>query len=46
MDSTTREHRGPITRDATGPSAAEAFVLIAIATILITTSRMPSTAAH
>jgi hypothetical protein len=36
MDSTTREHRGPITRDATGPSAAEAFVLIAIATILIT----------
>jgi roadblock/LC7 domain-containing protein len=36
MDSKTREHRGPITRDATGPSAAEAFVLIAIATILIT----------
>jgi hypothetical protein len=36
MDSTTREHRGLITRDATGPSAAEAFVLIAIATILVT----------
>lgn len=36
MDSTTRAHRGPITRDATGSSAAEAFVLIAIATILIT----------
>jgi hypothetical protein len=36
MDSRTREHRGPVTRDATGPSAAEAFVLIAIATILIT----------
>ncbi|MET0702420.1 MAG: hypothetical protein ABWY93_22425 [Mycobacterium sp.] len=36
MSSTTRAPRGPITRDATGSSAAEAFVLIAIATILIT----------
>lgn len=28
--------RGPITRNAVGPSAAEAFVIIAIATILLT----------
>lgn len=31
-----RSRRGPITRDATGAGAAEAFVLIAVATILLT----------
>jgi hypothetical protein len=36
MESTNRSTRGAITRSATGPSAAEAFVIIAIATILIT----------
>jgi hypothetical protein len=36
MDSHARRHRGPIIRSATGLSAAEAFVIIAIATILIT----------
>ncbi|MGB3485142.1 MAG: hypothetical protein WBB07_23365 [Mycobacterium sp.] len=32
----TRSRRGPVTRDATGAGAAEAFVLIAVATILLT----------
>lgn len=36
MEATNRRHRGAITRSAVGPSAAEAFVIIAIATILIT----------
>lgn len=36
MDSPARARRGLITRSATGPAAAEAFVIIAIATILIT----------
>jgi hypothetical protein len=36
METTSRSHRGAITRSAVGPSAAEAFVIIAIATILIT----------
>ncbi|WP_422747830.1 hypothetical protein ACN27E_07340 [Mycobacterium sp. WMMD1722] len=36
MDSVAHGRRGPITRDATGSANAEAFVLIAIATILIT----------
>lgn len=36
MDTTYRERRSAITRSAVGPSAAEAFVIIAIATILIT----------
>jgi hypothetical protein len=36
MDNKPRTRRGPITRSATGPSGAEAFVIIAIATILIT----------
>ncbi|MCK0175413.1 hypothetical protein [Mycolicibacterium sp. F2034L] len=36
MNSVAHGRRGPITRDATGSAAAEAFVLIAVATILIT----------
>ncbi|MDH6193597.1 hypothetical protein M2272_000218 [Mycobacterium frederiksbergense] len=36
MHSRTRTKRGLITRSAVGPTAAEAFVLIAIATILFT----------
>ena len=36
MTNPRRSHHGAITRDASGPSAAEAFVIIAIATILIT----------
>ncbi|MGE2713621.1 hypothetical protein ACQI4L_06170 [Mycolicibacterium litorale] len=36
MNTTRRIRRGVMTRDATGSSSAEAFVLIAIATILIT----------
>lgn len=36
MDNQARTQRGPVTRSATGPSAAEAFIIIAIATILIT----------
>ncbi|HEY5840589.1 MAG TPA: hypothetical protein VIU87_03820, partial [Mycobacterium sp.] len=36
MNTTRPLRRGPISRNAVGPSAAEAFVLIAIATILIT----------
>ena len=36
MHTTNRIRRGAITRSALGPSAAEAFVIIAIATILIT----------
>ncbi|MBO0676665.1 hypothetical protein JRC04_04200 [Mycolicibacterium sp. S2-37] len=36
MDSVQHGRRGPITRDATGSAAAEGFVLIAIAAILIT----------
>ncbi len=34
----TKTRRGPITRNALGPSAAEAFVIVAIATILLTGS--------
>ncbi|BCI52909.1 hypothetical protein NIIDNTM18_21870 [Mycolicibacterium litorale] len=36
MNETRRHRRGVLTRDATGSSSAEAFVLIAIATILLT----------
>ena len=36
MDNHRRTRHGVLTRSATGPSAAEAFILIAIATILIT----------
>ena len=36
MDGQRRERHGVITRSATGPSAAETFTIIAIATILIT----------
>ena len=36
MDENHRAHRGPITRNAVGPNSAESFVLIAIATILLT----------
>ena len=36
MDGRRRERHGVITRSATGPSAAETFTIIAIATILIT----------
>jgi hypothetical protein len=36
METTNRSHRGAVTRSAIGSSAAEAFVIIAIATILIT----------
>ena len=36
MKNRRHTHHGAITRSATGPSAAEAFILIAIATILIT----------
>lgn len=36
MTTNTRDKRGPITRNVLGSSSAEAFVLIAIATILIT----------
>jgi hypothetical protein len=36
MDNARHTRRGAITRDATGPGAAEAFTLIAVATILIT----------
>ena len=36
MDGNRRQKRGAITRSLVGPSAAEAFTLIAIATILIT----------
>ena len=36
MDNAGHSRRGAITRNALGPSAAEAFVLIAIATILLT----------
>ena len=36
MDNHRRTRHGAVTRSATGPSAAEAFILIAIATILIT----------
>ncbi len=36
MDDHSRPRRGPITRNAVGPTSAEAFVIIAIATILLT----------
>lgn len=36
MTTTSRDKRGPITRNVLGSSAAEAFVLFAIATILVT----------
>lgn len=36
MTEQTRVRRGPITRNATGLTSAEAFVIIAIATILLT----------
>jgi hypothetical protein len=36
MDNPRRTRHGAVTRNATGPSAAEAFIVIAIATILIT----------
>jgi hypothetical protein len=36
MDNHPRTRRGPITRNAVGPASAEAFVIIAIATILLT----------
>src|SRR5262245_5029672 len=36
MNNPGRSHHGPITRSATGPSSAEVFIVIAIATILIT----------
>lgn len=36
MNRTSQHRRGVVTRDATGSGSAEAFVLIAIATILIT----------
>lgn len=36
MDVQRRHHHGAVTRSATGPSAAEAFTIIAIATILLT----------
>jgi hypothetical protein len=36
MNDSTRIRRGVITRNAIGPTAAEAFVIIAIATILLT----------
>ena len=36
MDKDDRTRHGPITRSSLGPSAAEAFIIIAIATILIT----------
>lgn len=36
MNRTRQHRRGVVTRDATGSGSAEAFVLIAIATILIT----------
>lgn len=36
MDAARRPRRGPMTRNAVGPTAAEAFVIIAIATILLT----------
>ena len=36
MDNHRRTRHGVLTRSATGPSAAEAFILIAIATIVIT----------
>jgi hypothetical protein len=36
MDNHSRTRRGPITRNAVGPASAEAFVIIAIATILLT----------
>ena len=35
-DHPPRTRRGPLTRNAVGPSSAEAFVMIAIATILLT----------
>ena len=36
MNENSRPRRGPITRNAIGPTSAEAFVIIAIATILLT----------
>lgn len=36
MTDRTRTRRGPITRNALGPTSAEAFVIVAIATILLT----------
>ena len=36
MDGQRRDTHGAITRSAAGPSAAETFTIIAIATILIT----------
>ena len=36
MDNPRRTRHGAVTRNATGPGAAEAFIIIAIATILIT----------
>jgi hypothetical protein len=36
MDNSRRTRHGAVTRNATGPGAAEAFIIIAIATILIT----------
>jgi hypothetical protein len=36
MDNDRRTRHGAITRSATGPSAAEAFIIVAIATILLT----------
>ena len=36
MNDHPRTRRGPITRNAVGASSAEAFVIIAIATILLT----------
>lgn len=36
MTDRTRPRRGPITRNALGPTSAEAFVIVAIATILLT----------
>ncbi len=36
MATNGRSHRGAVTRSVVGPSAAEAFIMIAIATILIT----------
>ena len=36
MDNHARTRHGTVTRSATGPSAAEAFIILVIATILIT----------
>ncbi|WP_156432854.1 hypothetical protein [Mycobacterium sp. M26] len=36
MTDQTRTRRGPITRNALGPNSAEAFVIVAIVTILVT----------